>query len=117
MHSGDLGALGEATLSEAEKNALLQVMQRAKVSSACSGKDNDFGAMLSVSRRAAGIRPSHRAQSSTREHVRMRKMRREKERVLVVPDDTIVSASPWELDDSTAGDMLRAIYHCPHSHH
>ncbi|KAL5480065.1 hypothetical protein EMCRGX_G023684 [Ephydatia muelleri] len=30
MHSGDLGALGEATLSEAEKNALLQVMQRAK---------------------------------------------------------------------------------------
>lgn len=30
MHSGDLGAFGEAALSEAEKNALLQVMQRAK---------------------------------------------------------------------------------------
>ena len=46
MHSGDLGAFGEAALSEAEKNALLQVMQRAKVSSACREKGNDFEAVV-----------------------------------------------------------------------
>lgn len=38
MHSGELGGLGEAGLTDAEKNALLQVMQRAKVSSRRKGK-------------------------------------------------------------------------------
>ena len=32
MHSGDLGVIGEVGLTDVEKNALLQVMQRAKVS-------------------------------------------------------------------------------------